>query len=131
MTMLLAAADTGVAGGGGTANMTVGSGAIGGKGFSSFAYGYGNGISYGTFGTLTPNVYSGHNILGLYQADSDGTTIFEVDGDASALTPTLTVDGVDQLLGVGSFGGGVTYFQSTGAVADPFVGKSTVAVSIS
>lgn len=110
--------------------LTVGSAFIGGKGFSSTAYGFGTAASpYGAFGSLTPATWRGFTIIAIYQADSDGTTVFEVSGDASAFTPTLTAGGVNQSLGAGTFGGGITSFS--GAASDPFFGMTNVAITIS
>lgn len=117
-------------GGGSSASavLTVGSGFIGGKGGSSTAYGFGDGSAYGTFGSLSSPAWAGFPIIAIYQADSDGTTVFEVTGDASALTPALSVESVDQGLGAGSFGGGITVF--TGTAADPFFGQTLVDIAI-
>jgi hypothetical protein len=114
-----------------TGTLTVGSGFIGGKGFSSTAYGYGNGSTYGTFGSIAPTAYRGFPIVAIYQADSSGTTVFEVSGDATAFTPAMTVDGVNQNLGAGSYTGAITVFQSSSAATDPFSGHASVTVAIS
>lgn len=126
---------TAVMGGGGggasfTGTLTVGSGFIGGKGYSSTAHGFGTASSpYGAFGSITPTAYRGFPIVAIYDADASGTTVFEVSGDATAFSPLLTVGGVNQNLGVGSFSGGFTTFQGT--ATDPFTGHPTVAIAIS
>jgi hypothetical protein len=111
--------------------LTVGSGFIGSKFYSSTAYGFGTAAStYGGFGALAPASWRGFPIVAIYMADSAGVTTFEVTGDATAFHPVLTAGGVNQALGAGSFGGGFTTYQSAGTVADPFFGQTNVAIGI-
>jgi hypothetical protein len=112
--------------------MTVDSGFIGDKFFTSTAWGFGTAAStYGAFGSLAPASWRGFPIVAIYMADSSGHTLFEVTGDSTAFSAVLTVAGVNQALGAGSFGGGFTTYQSTSTVADPFFGQSNVAIGIS
>jgi hypothetical protein len=115
-----------------TGVLTVGSGFIGSKFYSSTAYGFGTAAStYGAFGSLAPASWRGFPIVAIYMADSAGVTTFEVTGDATAFHPVLTAGGVNQALGAGSFGGGFTTWQSASTVADPFFGQTNVAIGIS
>jgi hypothetical protein len=112
--------------------LTVGTGFIGDKFFTSTAYGFGTAASaYGAFGSLAPATWRGFPIIAIYMSDSSGSTVFEVTGDATAFNPVMTAGGVNQALGAGSFGGGLTSYQSTSTVADPFFGQTNVAIGIS
>jgi hypothetical protein len=112
--------------------MTVDSGFIGDKFYSSTAWGFGTSAStYGAFGSLSPASWRGFPIVAIYMADSAGVTTFEVTGNSTAFHPVLTAGGVNQALGAGSFGGGFTTYQSTSTVADPFFGQTNVAIGIS
>lgn len=85
------------------------------------AYGYADSdASYGSFGALAPNVFSGFVVKSLYWVDLTATTTLVFYGDASALSLALEVDGVDQDFGAGNFSGGVTTFDSDAPVANPF-----------
>jgi hypothetical protein len=88
-------------------------------------YGYGSG-----FGAISPTSWAGFPIVALYQAHSERKTVFAVTGDASALSPVLRIDGASQGLGGGAFSGGITTFQTTSTVANPFSGHATVNWSI-
>jgi hypothetical protein len=87
------------------------------------------------FGALSNNLWKGFTIIGLYNSTTDGGnhgTVFVVSGDASAFSPLISVDGVNQNMGSGAFGGGRTVFSASPATANPFGAvASTHAILIS
>lgn len=96
---------------------------------TSTARGFGSGVAtYGSFGSLSPSSHRGFPVTAIYQADSNGTTLLVLSGDATGLSPVLRVGGANQNLGAGSLSGGLTTFATSGTVTDPFTGTQTVTI---
>lgn len=122
--------------------VTVGTSTFSGKGVGVTQNGYGDStlaVAGSTFGSRSPTTVNGFSIIGIYweqtNVSSPPSTVNQsflvVVGDSSAYAASLSVDGVDQGLGAGSFGGGNTTYSSTG-MSNPFPGVgNTVAVAIS
>ena len=87
------------------------------------------------FGSTSPGTMSGFTIDGIYWSSSSvsgiTTTYLVLAGDASAYGATMTIGGVNQNLGPGSYDGSTyTTFNSGSAQANPFGGDGTMSAIV-